>query len=58
LQITKIPKSQFYKARIDKRTIDKPTKKVNYKGVCRIDYFSSDIRIELDQVIEVINKGL
>lgn len=58
LQITKIPKPQFYKARIDKRTIGKPTKKVNYKGVCRIDYFSSDIRVELDQIIEVINKGL
>lgn len=57
-QITKIPLSQFYKARIDPRTIGKPSKKPDYKGVCRIDYFSGDIFMELTQIIGVIVKGL
>ena len=53
-QVTKIPLSQFYKARIDPRTIGKPSKKPNYKGVCRIDYFSGDIFMELKQIMDVI----
>ncbi len=56
-QITKIPLSQFYKARIDPRTIGKPSKKLNYKGVCRIDYFSTDIFIEMTQIPKIIHKG-
>ena len=46
-KVTKISKKQFYKHQIDKRTIGKPTKKHNYKGVCRIDYFSAHIAQEL-----------
>ncbi|MDP2663986.1 MAG: hypothetical protein Q8P08_00910 [bacterium] len=53
-KITGIPPSQFYKARIDPRTIGKPSKKLDYKGVCRIDYFSGDVFMELKQIIEVI----
>ena len=56
-QITKIPLSQFYKAQIDPRTINKPTKKLNYKGVCRLDYFSADIFLELLRIPEIIHKG-
>ncbi|MDP3052413.1 MAG: hypothetical protein Q8N22_00455 [bacterium] len=52
--ITKIPFSQFYKARIDPRTIGKRSKKKDYKGVCRIDYFSADIFNELQIIIEII----
>ena len=55
--IVKIPLSQFYKARIDSRTIGKPSKKPDYKGVCRIDYFSAEIFIELMKIAEVIYKG-
>lgn len=44
---TKIPLSQFYRARIDKRTIGQKSRKAAYKGVCRIDYFSSDVDLEL-----------
>lgn len=39
--VTNIPKKQFYEARIDSRTIGKKSRKANYKGVCRIDYFSA-----------------
>jgi hypothetical protein len=55
--ITKIPLSQFYKARIDPRTIGKPSKKLDYKGVCRIDYFSSELFIEIKQIPNIIYKG-
>lgn len=57
--ITGIPLSQFYKARIDPRTIGKKSKKPEYKGVCRIDYFSADIYTEVEKIIEIIcNMGL
>lgn len=56
-QITKIPLSRFYKARIDPRTIGKPSKKLDYKGVCRIDYLSTNILIELLQIPKIIYKG-
>jgi len=57
-KITGILLSQFYKARIDPRTIGKPSKKLNYKGVCRIDYFSGDIFMELKQIVNIISEGL
>lgn len=38
-----INKRQFYKARIDARTIGKPSRKLDYKGVFVIDYFSASI---------------
>ncbi len=53
-RITKISPSQFYKARIDPRTIGRPSKKLNYKGVCRIDYFSGDLFMELKQIMSII----
>lgn len=55
--ITNIPFSKFYKARVDPRTIGKISKNPEYKGVCRIDYFSADIFNELTKVIEAINKS-
>lgn len=55
-KITKIPKTQFYKTRIDARTIGKPTKKSDYKGVCVIDYFSADIFLDLMQIPKTIYK--
>ncbi|OGM95402.1 hypothetical protein A2524_04310 [Candidatus Wolfebacteria bacterium RIFOXYD12_FULL_48_21] len=53
---TKVPLRLFYKAQVDSRTIGKASKKVNYKGVCRIDYFSADIFNELIEVSRVICK--
>lgn len=55
-ETTNIPLSQFYKARIDPRTIGKKSKKPEYKGVCRIDYFSADTYIELTKIGELIIK--
>jgi len=44
---TQIPLQQFYGARIDARTRGKVTENKNYKGVCRIDYFSAKVYDEL-----------
>jgi len=48
--VTDIPLAQFYKARIDARSIGLPTKKKDYRGVCRIDYFSSKIFYEIMEI--------
>ena len=56
-KITKIPPSQFYGTRIDKRTIGKKTLKLEYKGVCRIDYFSADIFTELMKLPRILHTG-
>lgn len=53
--ITKIPALQFYKTRIDPRTRGKRSIRKGYKGVCRIDYFSAEILIELMQIPKIIN---
>ncbi len=57
-RVTKIPLLQFYKARVDPRTVNKPSKKKDYKGVCRIDYFSADLFFEIIKIPEIISKGL
>jgi len=53
--VTRIAPSQFYKARIDPRTVGKISRKIEYKGVCRIDYFSAELLIELLQISEIIH---
>ncbi len=52
--ITKIPLGSFYKARIDPRTVGKKSRKPEYKGVCRIDFFSSWVLNDILKAIEVI----
>lgn len=52
--ITDIPFHQFYKSRIDPRTIGKISINKEYKGVCRIDYFSAETFHDILQSIEVI----
>ncbi len=54
LDITGISKTQFYKARVDSRTIGKTTKNKDYKGVCRIDYFSAEVFWELTKISDSI----
>lgn len=56
LKITEIPKKQFYHSRIDPRTIGKPTKKLNYMGVCRVEYFSANIYNELMAINRLISQ--
>lgn len=53
-EITEIPLNQFHKAFIDKRTINKPTKRVDYKGVFVIIYCSNRIFLELKYIAEIV----
>jgi len=53
-QVTKIPRRQFYDARVDPRTIGTRSYKKNYPGVCRIDYFSAHVYHELTMVGKII----
>lgn len=57
-KITGIPKSLFYKPLIDPRTRGKPTKKKNYKGVLRIDYFDTKLQLELESLTELVYNNL
>ena len=57
-QVTNIPKSQFYSTRIDPRTIGKTSRKLEYKGVCRIQYFSAEIYHELMIIFQILSEGV
>lgn len=56
-KLTKIPPRQFYPAQIDPRTKGKPTRKKDYRGVCRIVYFSAPTFYELQQIVTIIHAG-
>lgn len=56
--ITEIPKSLFYKAQIDPRTVGKPTKKENYKGVLKIDYLDIKVQLELESLANLVYNQL
>jgi hypothetical protein len=49
-----INESRFYPAYRDKRTLNKPTKRVDYRGVCGITCAGADIQIELQQMTAII----
>lgn len=53
-----IPLSNFYKTKPDPRTIGKPTKNKQYKGVCVISGGSSNIQLELETIPKIILKGI
>lgn len=55
---TNIPITQFYKPRIDPRTIGKSTKNPHYKGVLRVDYFDSKVRHDLENLTNLIYNNL
>lgn len=52
--VTDIPRSQFYQAQIDPRTLGKPSRKKEYRGVCRIDYLSAKLFHEVIKIMEVL----
>ncbi len=56
-RITRIPKERFCKPQVDSRTLGKPTKKSSYRGVCRINYFSADLSLELRAIARIIHTG-
>ena len=57
-QITSIPLDNFYKTIPDPRTVGKPTKHQDYKGVAVISCAGTHIQLELEMIPKVILKGL
>lgn len=57
-RVTSIPIVNFYKTTPDPRTIGKPTKKKDYKGVCVVSSAGSHIQLELEAIPKIILKGL
>lgn len=53
-RVTHIPLTQFYKTRVDPRTIGKISLKPDYKGVCKLDYFSAHLYNDLTIISEII----
>ncbi len=55
--ITGIPLKQFFNNKPDIRTKGKPTRKINYKGVCGIQYSDTSLQFTLQSIREVIVKN-
>lgn len=56
-ELTEIPQSKCLKSIPDRRSKGKPTLKQDYKGVCRIVYYSTDLQFELLSIGEAIMSG-
>jgi len=56
--ITGIPLTNFYKTKFDPRTVGKPTKQKEYKGVCVIMCGGSHIQLELEAIPKLIVENL
>lgn len=57
-KVTGVKKKHFYPCYIDKRTIGKPTKKSDYKGVCAVTCAGTHIQLELAEVADIIYEAL
>ncbi|MBU4284746.1 hypothetical protein KKF60_01955 [Patescibacteria group bacterium] len=57
-RVTCIPIKNFYKTKPDPRTIGKPTKNKNYKGVCVVSCSGTHIQLELEAIPKLILKGI
>ncbi|MFZ2152983.1 MAG: hypothetical protein WAV41_02900 [Microgenomates group bacterium] len=57
-KVTQIPFDQFYSTRIDQRTINKPTKNTEYKGVLVIDYYNRNTQLILESLANLVYNQL
>lgn len=57
-KVTGIPLINFYKSKADPRTIGKPTKNKEYRGVCVVSCAGTHIQLELEEIPKMILKGL
>ena len=55
-EATNIPLTKFYRSYFDKRTKNKPTQKLGYKGVCAVYYLNSLLQYRLQSIGEEIIK--
>ncbi len=56
--ISQVPSNLFYKTRTDTRTIGKPTKNIEYKGVLVIDYYDKNIQLVLESLANLVYNQL
>ena len=56
-KLTGIPSKHFFNNKPDIRTKGKPTKKINYKGVCAIQYSDTSLQFTLQAIGETIVKN-
>ncbi|MDO8582220.1 MAG: hypothetical protein Q7S16_05105, partial [bacterium] len=57
-EVSGIPLVNFYKTKPDPRTKGKPTKKLDYMGVCVITGAGTNIQLELELIPKLVLKGL
>lgn len=57
-RLTSIPLKNFYISKADPRTIGKPTKRKDYKGVCTLICAGTNIQLELESIPKLILEGL
>lgn len=55
-RVAGVPIGRFFKPQVDKRSLGKKTIKTDYKGVCRIDYFSANVFHELMMIGKIITE--
>lgn len=55
-RVTEIKQKQFYPTYVDKRTKGKKTIKRDYKGVCMVIYFDTEIQLELELLASLVIK--
>lgn len=55
-QITNIPREQFYPPYADRRTKASPTRRLDYKGICVVQYGDTNIQYELQAIGEAVLK--
>ena len=53
-KVVGVPKRLFYKPLVDPRTRGKPTRKSNYRGVLKVDYFSTRVQLELESLADLV----
>lgn len=56
-KIIKFPKEHFYKTKFDPRTLGRPTKNKEYKGVCVITCAGTRIQLELEIIAKMLCGG-
>lgn len=54
IEKTKIPREQFYKSRVDLRTVGKPTLHKDYMGVLKVDCLQSGIQLDLESLSQMV----
>lgn len=48
----------FYSSYVDKRTIGRPTRRMDYKGVCVVSCSGADIQLELDAIARIYGQKI